>query len=145
MSATAWNVLMMVTAAFAASASLGVLLTNMVARGGLAAGNADALRFDLTYTDRTYVLASVLCSIGAMAALKFSVATFGAFVMLALSLQIAEHWLLPRMRAAVDTGADIPHQGTRTRFELLLFLGLAFIFGNLSFPPLITLARVYGL
>ena len=145
MSANAWSVLMMVTAAFAASASLGVLLTNMVARGALVAGGPDALRYDLNYTDRTYILASVLCSIGALAALKFSVATFGAFVMLALSLQVAEHMMLPRMREAADAGTEMPYQGTRTRFELLLFLGLAFIFGNLSFPPLVTLARVYGL
>ncbi|MFM9975877.1 MAG: hypothetical protein ACKVON_15050 [Beijerinckiaceae bacterium] len=145
MSSHALSLLQIVTGMLCAGAAFGVLLTTMLVRGTLdRPGGLDA-RFDLVYTDRTYILASILASIGALASLWQNIGIFIVFVAVAGSFQIAEHWLLPRMRQAVAAGEALPMTGTRFRFEFLQAACLLLVFCILSMPPLITLARVYGL
>jgi hypothetical protein len=97
------------------------------------------------HTDRTYQLATILASIGALAAFPFSWGTFAGFIAVAVSFQIAENFMLPAMRRAAETGEEMPYKGTRSRLELLQAAFLAVIFFKTSMPPLLTLASVYGI
>jgi hypothetical protein len=145
MTASAWSVLQLITALLCAGMAFGVLLTTMFVRGKLPFDHPQSALFDLAYTDRTYQLASIIASIGAMAAISQGWGLFGSFVAVAVAFQVAEHLLLPRMRAALDQGVEIPLRGTRARFELLQTALLAVIFFKMGMPPLITLASIYGL
>ena len=141
----AFGLLQILTGMLCAAAAFGVLLTTMLVRGNASKIEGLDARFDLVYTDRTYVLASILASVGALASLRQNFSIVLLFAVVALSFQIAEHWLLPKMRQALVAGEALPLIRTRARFELLQAACLLMAFCILAMPPLITLARVYGL
>ncbi len=141
----AWLVLQMAAAMLCAAAAFGVLLSAMMLRGRLPVDHPHSALYEITHSDRAYQLASILASAGAMASLLHSKGAFAGFLGVAISLQLAEHWLIPRMRAAVAAGADLPYRGVRTRMELVQAAALGLIFVNLGIPPLVTLANIYGL
>lgn len=145
MSANAWTVLQIVIALLCAASAFGVVLTAMLVRGKLSVDNPQSAVFDVAHTDRVYLLASILASIGALSSFSHQWGVFASFVGVAVSFQIAEHWLLPKMRRAAEAGQALPMTGTRARLELLQAACLALIFFKLGMPPLITLANVYGL
>ncbi len=80
-----------------------------------------------------------------MASLMHSKGVFAGFVSVAISLQLAEYWLIPRMKAAAAEGMDMPYRGARARMELIQAAALGLIFINLGLPPLVILANIYGL
>jgi hypothetical protein len=141
----AFGLLQILTGMLCAAAAFGVLLTTMLVRGNARKIEGLDARFDLVYTDRTYVLASILASVGALASLRQNLSIFILFASVAISFQIAEHWLLPRMRRALVAGEALPMTRTRSRFELVQAACLFTAFCILAMPPLMTLARVYGL
>ena len=145
MSSSAWAVLQVVTALLCAATAFGVMLTTMLVRGRLPVDHPQSPIFDVAHTDRTYQLASIIASIGAMASFPHSWGTFASFLGVAISFQIAEHFMLPRMREAASSGEELPYKGARDRLELLQTACLALIFFKLGMPPLITLATIYGL
>jgi hypothetical protein len=155
MSHNAISLLQILTGMLCSGAAFGVLLSMMLVRGnlkifayandGLSQARHDTALFDILYTDKTYLLTSILASIGALSSFQQNKGVFVMFVGIAISFQIAEHWLLPRMRQAAQQGLDIPMRGTRARFELLQATCLLFVFGNLTMPPLVTLVNIYGL
>jgi len=145
MSPNAWAVLQIVTALLCAATAFGVMLTTMLVRGRLPVEHPQSPIFDIAHTDRTYQLASIIASIGAMASFQHSWGTFASFLGVAISFQIAEHFMLPRMREAASSGEELPYKGARDRLELLQTACLALIFFKLGMPPLITLANIYGL
>jgi hypothetical protein len=128
-----------------ASAAFGVLLTTMLVRGNLLHLEGQGSAPDLIYTDKTYLLASIMTSIGAVVSLRHNVGVAISFVGVAVAFQIAEHWLLPQMRKAAQAGQSLPLISTRARFELFQAICLLLVFANLAMPPLITLVRVHGL
>ncbi|MGL4636289.1 MAG: hypothetical protein ACRCWF_09930 [Beijerinckiaceae bacterium] len=138
-------VMQLLGSALCAAAAFGVLLTMMLVRGNTRAAGQEGAVYDIAFTDKTYLIASILASIGALLSYRFSVGTFAAFVCVAISFQIAEHWLIPRLQAAAERGDTLPLTGARARFELVQAACLALVFFNISMPPLIILARVYGL
>lgn len=142
---SAWIVLQIAIAILCAASAFGVLLSAMMLRGRLPAHLPEALQYELAHSDRAYQLASIIASAGAMASMMHNKGAFAGFLGVAVSLQLAEHWLVPRMKAAVEMGADMPYRGVRTRMELVQTAALAMIFINLGIPPLVTLANVYGL
>jgi hypothetical protein len=145
MSSNAWPVLQITLALLCASAGCGVILSAILLRAKLPVAHPHTPAFDIAQTDRTYQLVSILCSIGALSTLTYSTGAFAAFLSVALSFQIAEHWLIPRLRVvAPDGGVSLRH-GVRTRLELIGIAAMALIFLNLSMPPLVTLANIYGL
>jgi hypothetical protein len=144
MSPIAWSILQIIVAVLCAAAAFGVLLTTMLVRTNQRFADQQGAQFDVAYTERTYSLASIMASIGALASFQNSLGTFASFVGVAVSFQIAEHWLLPAMRAAAEAGESMPMVGVRSRFELLQAACLIVIFSQVSMPPLFTLARVYG-
>ncbi len=141
----AWLVLQMATAMLCAAAALGVLLSTMMMRGRLPVDHPESALYEIMQSDRAYQLASILASAGAMASLLHNKGAFGGFLSVAVSLQLAEHWLLPRMRAAAAAGMETPYRGVRARMELIQAAALGLIFINLGIPPLVTLANIYGL
>jgi hypothetical protein len=156
MSSSSISLLQILTGMLCAGAAFGVLLSMMLVRGNLQhfafakpnilpQSSSDSALFDINYTDKTYLLTSILASIGALVSFKQNIGVFVMFVTIAVSFQIAEHWLLPRMRQAAQQGLDIPMKGTRARFELLQAACLLFVFINLTMPPLVTLVRIHGL
>jgi hypothetical protein len=152
MSTNAFSLFQILTGMLCSAAAFGVLLSMMLVRGNLRRAAGGAVRsereialFDMIYTDKTYLLASIMASIGALTSFKQNIGVFVMFVVVAVSFQIAEHWLLPRMRLAAQQGLEIPMTGTRARFELLQATCLLLVFGNLAMPPLITLVRIHGL
>ena len=140
----AWLVLQIAVAILCAAAAFGVLLSAMMLRGRLPA-DPQAMLYELAHTDRAYQLASIITSAGAMASLMHNKGAFAGFLGVAVSLQLAEHWLVPRMKAAAAAGAELPYRGVRTRMELVQAAALTLVFINLGIPPLVTLANVYGL
>jgi hypothetical protein len=156
MSPNAISVLQVLTGMLCSAAAFGVLLAMMLVRGNLKSlayarsdgptqSSHETVVFDIIYTDKTYLLTSILASIGALSSFQQNKGVFVMFLGIAISFQIAEHWLLPPMREAAQKGLDIPFKGTRARFELLQAGCLIFAFGNLTMPPLITLVNIYGL
>jgi hypothetical protein len=141
----AWTVIQIVVALLCAASAFGVVLTAMLVRGKFPVAHAQAAAYDVAHTDRTYQLATILASIGAIAAFPFSIGTFAGFIAVAVSFQIAESFMLPAMRRAAEAGEDMPYLGTRSRLELLQAAFLAMIFFKTSMPPLLTLASVYGI
>jgi hypothetical protein len=139
----AWPLLQLTLSMLFAAAAFGVVLSAMSIRGRLPVAHPHTPAFDIAHTDRSYQLASILASLGAMASLTYSAGVFAAFLGVAAAFQIAEHWLIPRLRAAREDA--IPIRGARARFELVQAMALALIFMNLGVPPLMTLANVYGL
>jgi hypothetical protein len=138
------------------AAAFGVLLSMMFVRGTVqraansasgsnARSESDIALFDLLYTDKTYLLASIMASIGALCSFKLNIGVFAMFVIVAVSFQIAEHWLLPKMRLAAQQGQALPMVDTRRRFEFLQAMCLLLVFGNLAMPPLLILVRIHGL
>jgi hypothetical protein len=145
MAAASWTVLQITISLLCAAAAFGVVLTTMLVRGKLPVAHPDTAVYDIAHTDRTYQLATVLASIGALAAFPFSWGTFAGFIAVAVSFQIAESFMLPAMRKAAESGSEMPYKGTRSRLELLQAAFLAVIFFKTSMPPLLTLASVYGI
>jgi hypothetical protein len=145
MSAAALTVLQITVSLLCAAAAFGVVLTTMLVRGKLPVGGSETAIYDIAHTDRTYQLATILASIGALAAFPFSWGTFAGFIAVAVSFQIAESFMLPAMRKAAETGGEMPYKGTRSRLELLQAAFLAVIFFKTSMPPLLTLASIYGI
>ena len=141
----AWVVLQMATAMLCAAAAFGVLLSAMAMRVRLAVDHPQTALFEVMQSDRAYQLASILSSAGAMASLLHSKSAFAGFLGVAISLQMAEFWLIPRMKAAAAAGAEMPCRGVRARMELIQAAALALIFINLGIPPLVILANIYGL
>jgi hypothetical protein len=141
----AWVVLQMAMAMLCAAAAFGVLLSAMMLRGRLPVDHPQSALFEVMQSDRAYQLASILASAGAMASLLHSKGAFAGFLSVAISLQLAELWLVPRMREAAAAGAEMPYRGVRTRMELIQAAALALIFVNLGLPPLVVLANIYGL
>jgi len=145
MHSNAWMVLQVATAMLCAAAAFGVVLSAMMTRGRLVTEGPEVAAFEIAQTDRAYQLASMLASVGAMASMLHNKGAFAAFLGVAVSFQVAEHWLIPRMKAAAAAGADLPHLGARARLELIQAAALALIFVNLGIPPLATLANIHGL
>jgi hypothetical protein len=156
MSPSTISLLQILIGMLCSGAAFGVLLSMMLVRGnlqrvsyaqsdGTLQSSRDIALFDITYTDKTYLLTSIMASIGALASFKQNMGVFVMFLVIAISFQIAEHWMLPRMRQAAKEGLDMPMTGTRARFEFLQASCLLFVFGNLTMPPLVTLVRVHGL
>ncbi len=145
MAAASWTVLQITVSLLCAAAAFGVVLTTMLVRGKVPVTNPETAIYDIAHTDRTYQLASVLASIGALAAFPYSLGTFAGFIAVAVSFQIAESFMLPAMRKAAETGSEMPYKGTRSRLELLQAAFLAVIFFKTGMPPLLTLASVYGI
>jgi hypothetical protein len=145
MSGNAWLILQIMISLLAAASAFGVLLSAMLMRGRLATDYPQSAVFDIAHTDRSYQIASIIASIGALASYQHSTGAFASFIGVAVSFQIAEHWMLPRMHEAAVTGSDMPFRGVRARLELLQVACLALLFFKLGMPPLITLANVYGL
>lgn len=137
--------LQILIAMLAAAAGFGVLLAMIMVRGQVQKIANGGVEADLAFTNKAYLLASIIASIGAVAAFPHSWSVFAMFLAIALTFQIADHWLIPRMRAAVQAGEDVPLVGTRTRFEILQAVALLAIFGVITMPRLATLARYYGL
>lgn len=144
MSSAAWSILQIGVAVLCAAAAFGVLLTTMLVRTSPQFAQQQGAQFDIAYTERTYNLASILASIGALASFQVSLGTFASFIGVAVSFQIAEIWLLPNMRTAAEAGETMPMLAVRSRFELLQAACLIIIFSQSALPPLVTLARVYG-
>jgi hypothetical protein len=145
MAAASWTVIQIVVSLLCAAAAFGVVLTTILVRGKAPTTSPEYALFDIAHTDRTYQLATILASIGALAAFPYSWGTFAGFIAVAVSFQIAESCMLPAMRKAAATGADMPYKGTRARLELLQAAFLAMIFFKTSMPPLLTLASIYGI
>ena len=145
MSSNAWTVLQITLALLCAAAGCGVILSAMLLRGKLPAAHPHTPAFDIAQTDRTYQLVSILASCGALATLTYSRGAFAGFLGVAVSFQIAEHWLVPRLRRVAADGEVSLRHGVRSRLELVGIAALALIFLNLSMPPLVTLANIYGL
>ncbi len=142
---SAWIVTQMAMAMLCAAAAFGVLLSAMTMRGRLPVDHPQSAQFEILHSDRAYQLASILASAGAMASLMHNKGAFAGFLSVAISLQLAELWLIPRMREAAAAGLEIPYRGIRSRMELIQAAALALIFINLGLPPLVTLANIYGL
>jgi len=147
--ANVWVILQMALAMLFAAAAFGVVLSAMMLRSRLPAGQPLAGAFDIaaleiSHTERAYQLASILASAGAMASLLHAKGAFAAFVGVAVSFQLAEHWLIPRLKAAAADGGR-HYIGVRARMEMIQAAALALIFVNLGVPPLVTLANIYGL
>jgi hypothetical protein len=145
MPAASWTVIQIVVSLLCAASAFGVVLTTILVRGKAPMTNPETALYDIAHTDRTYQLAAILASIGALAAFPYSWGTFAGFVAVAVSFQIAESFMLPAMRRAAETGGDMPYRGTRSRLELLQAAFLAMIFFKTSMPPLLTLASIYGI
>ena len=145
MAAASLTVIQITVSLLCAAAAFGVVLTTMLVRGKLPVAYPEAAIYDIAHTDRTYQLATILASIGALAAFPFSWGTFAGFIAVAVSFQIAESFMLPAMRKAAETGGEMPYKGTRSRLELLQAAFLAVIFFKTSMPPLLTLASIYGI
>jgi hypothetical protein len=128
-----------------AATAFGILLANMLVRGRLHGPRGDSALNDLAFTEKSYAAVSIILSVAAFAAISFSWGSFALFVSVAIALQIAEHWMLPSMRRAAESGTDLPYVATRLRFEVLLATCLMVAFWKTAMPPLMTLARVYGL
>jgi hypothetical protein len=132
-------------AMLAAATGFGVLLAMIMVRGQVQKIANGGVEADLAFTNKAYLLASIIASIGAVAAFPHSQGAFAMFLAIALTFQFADHWLIPRMRAAAQAGEDVPLRGTRARFEILQAVALLAIFGVITMPRLATLARLYGL
>jgi hypothetical protein len=132
-------------AMLAAAAGFGVLLSMILVRGQVQRIADGGVEADLAFTNKAYLLASIIASIGAVAAYPHSTGAFAMFLSIALTFQIADHWLIPRMRAAAQAGQELPHLNTRVRFEVLQAMALLAIFGVIAMPRMATLARYYGL
>ncbi len=138
-------ILQIVTVMLCTAVAFGILLSTMLVRGRLhAIGNEGPLH-DLAFTEKAYLAAAVFCAAGAIAAINMSWGSFAMFLAIAISLQIADHMLLPRMRAAQASGEPLPHTATRARFEILAAACLIVIFWKTAVPPLVTLAVTYGI
>jgi hypothetical protein len=136
-------VLQITFGALSAALALGLVLALHLLRGRL--GFAADPRIDVTVSDRAYLAGSLLASFGAIMSLSASFGVFVGFVCVAAAFLVAEQLLIPRMRAAAEADAPLPMRAARARFELLQAGLLLLIFTQISMPPLITLARVYGL
>jgi hypothetical protein len=145
MAAASWTVIQIVISLLCAAAAFGVVLTAILVRGKVPMTNPESVLYDIAHTDRTYQLATILASVGALAAFPFSWGTFAGFIVVAVSFQIAESFMLPAMRRAAEIGGEMPYKGTRSRLELLQAAFLAMIFFKTSMPPLLTLASIYGI
>jgi hypothetical protein len=137
--------LQVLVAMLAAAAGFGVLLAMIMVRGQIGRIADGGVEADLAFTNKAYLLASIIASIGAVAAYPHSFGAFSMFLAIALSFQIADHWLIPQMRRAASSGTEVPFKGTRARFELMQALALLAIFGVITMPRLATLAKLYGL
>jgi hypothetical protein len=135
----------LVTIMLCTAVALGLLLSVMLVRGRLHALGREGLLHDLAFTERAYVAAATFCAVGAIAAINASWGSFALFLGIAASLQIADHSLLPRMRAAQAEGRGTAHAGTRIRFEILAASCLFLLFWKTAVPPLLTLALTYGI
>jgi hypothetical protein len=125
--------------------AFGLLLSTMLVRGKLHSAGPDAARYDIAFTEKAYLAASAFCAVGAMAAISRSWGSFALFVAVAASFQLADHLLVPRMRLAQEEGRALPLTGVRSRFELVAAACLFFIFWKTAYPPLATLAQIYGI
>jgi len=145
MTGNATSLALILTGMLCASAAFGVLLTTMLVRGNLRLLEGQGAVSDMIYTDKTYSLTSILASIGAVVSLRHNIGVAVSFLGVAIAFQIAEHWLLPQMRMAAQSGQSLPLLPTRARFEFFQAVCLLLVFANLAMPPLITLVRVHGL
>ncbi|MGL4242957.1 MAG: hypothetical protein ACRCTI_17730 [Beijerinckiaceae bacterium] len=135
----------LVTVMLCASAAFGVLLSTMLVRGRLHEIGAEGPLHDLAFSEKAYVAASTLCAIGALAAVNVNWGSFAILLLAAGAFMIADHALVPRMRSAIAEGRAVPHTVARARFELLVAACLFVVFWKTAAPPLIILARVYGI
>jgi hypothetical protein len=136
-------VLQITFGALCAATAFGIVLALHVMRGRL--GFAADPRVDVVVSDRAYLAGSLLASIGAIMSLSGSFGVFAGFICVAIAFLVAEQFLIPKMRAAAEANAPLPLTGARSRFELLQAGLLLLLFTQISMPPLVTLARVYGL
>ncbi|MGL5136418.1 MAG: hypothetical protein ACRC7G_01490 [Beijerinckiaceae bacterium] len=136
-------VLQITFGALCAATAFGLVLALHLLRGRL--GFAADPRVDVVVSDRAYLAGSLLASVGAIMSLAGSFGVFIGFICVAVSFLIAEQFLIPKMRAAAEADAPLPMTATRSRFELLQAGLLLLLFTQISVPPLMTLARVYGL
>jgi hypothetical protein len=134
-----------VVGAMCAAATFGMILTLIAARGKLIGAGDTGIVYDIAFTDRIYLIGSVLVSLGAIAVTPDRFGVFATLVGAAISLQIAEHFLLPRMKQAADAGQPVPFRGTRRRFELMIAITLMLVFTSLTLPPLQFIAARFGL
>lgn len=145
LSSPALNILQIAGGGFCAACGFGFLIALRLMRPAFAGQPAEGIRSDLAASDAAYLAIATLASVGALISVQTSLAIFIGFVCVAAAFLIAENFLLPRMKAAAEAGLAIPMLGTRNRFELLQGLLLMVLFSQISMPPLVTLARVYGI
>jgi hypothetical protein len=138
-------ILQIVTVLLCTAVAFGILLSTMLVRGRLHAIGSEGPLHDLAFTEKAYVAAAVFCAVGAIAAINMSWGSFALFLSVAGSLQLADHILLPRMRAGQAEGRAMPLTGARFRFEFLAAMCLMVIFWKTAVPPLVTLALTYGI
>jgi hypothetical protein len=138
-------ILQIMTVMLCAAAAFGVLLSTMLVRGRLHQIGAEGPLHDLAFSEKAYVAASVLCGVGAIAAVNFSWGSFAILLFVTIAFMIADQLLVPRMRRAIAEARPVPHTGARARFELLAAACLFMVFWKTAAPPLVMLARVYGL
>jgi hypothetical protein len=138
-------ILQIVTVMLCTAVAFGILLSTMLVRGRLHAIGKEGPLHDLAFTEKAYVAAAMFCAAGAIAAINMSWGSFALSLGVAASLQLADHILLPRMRAAQAAGEPLPHAGARARVELLAAACLMIIFWKTAVPPLVTLALTYGI
>jgi hypothetical protein len=128
-----------------AAVAFGILLSIMLVRGKLHQVGTEGPLHDLAFTEKAYVAASTLCGMGAIAAIGVGWGTFVSFLTVAGSFMVADQMLVPPMRKAIAEGRPMPHAGTRARFELLAAVCLFVVFWKTAAPPLVMLARIYGI
>jgi hypothetical protein len=138
-------IVQLVTVMLCTSVAFGLLLSVMLVRGRLHALGGEGPLHDLAFTEKAYVAAASFCAVGAIAAINMSWGSFAMFLAIAVSLQMADNFLLPKMRAAEAECPADAHSGTRLRFEVLAAGCLFFLFWKTAVPPLVTLALTYGI
>jgi hypothetical protein len=134
-------VLMMLCAAVA----FGLLISIMLVRGRLHTLGAEGPLHDIAFTEKAYVAAATFCAGGAVAALGLNWSSFAVFILVGAACLVADNFLLPGMRKAVNEQQAMPMTGTRARFELLAASCLFVLFWKTAVPPLVTLSLVYGI
>jgi hypothetical protein len=123
------------------AAALGAVLVSWAMRRSRLLRSRTMHRHSIAMSRQVYLLASLLCSVGALLAFPVSWSIFLVLAGSAGSFLLAEHLLLPRLADRERT--DLA--GARSRFEMIQVVLLTVAFINQAVPPLVRLAQVYGI
>jgi hypothetical protein len=139
------TIIQLISVMLAAAVAFGIMLSLMMVRGKLHDIGIEGPLHDIAFTERAYVAAATLCGMGAIASIGVGWGAFAIFVTVGAAFLVADNNLVPPMRQAIAEGRPVPNAGARSRFELIAAICLFFVFWTTAAPPLVMLARVYGI